>query len=34
VPSVLSLPMSPGLKDDDRREVGLVIQKSGDEVVR
>jgi dTDP-4-amino-4,6-dideoxygalactose transaminase len=34
VPSVLSLPISPGLKDGDRREVGLVIQKSGDEAVR
>lgn len=34
VPSVLSLPISPGLKDGDRREVGLVIKESGDEAVR
>jgi dTDP-4-amino-4,6-dideoxygalactose transaminase len=34
VSSVLSLPMSPGLKDDDRRRVGLVLQKSGEEPVR
>jgi dTDP-4-amino-4,6-dideoxygalactose transaminase len=34
VSSVLSLPMSPGLKDDDRRTVGLVLQKSGEEPVR
>jgi hypothetical protein len=34
VPSVLSLPISPGLRDDDRREVGLVIKESGDEAAR
>ena len=34
VPSVLSLPMSPGLKDSDQREVGLVVKESGDKTIR
>ena len=34
VPSVLSLPISRGLKDGDRREVGLVINESGNKAVR
>jgi dTDP-4-amino-4,6-dideoxygalactose transaminase len=34
VPSVLSLPMSPELKDGDRREVVRVIRELSDETVR
>jgi dTDP-4-amino-4,6-dideoxygalactose transaminase len=33
VSSVLSLPMSPSLKDDDRRQVDLVLQASGDKII-
>ncbi|MHB8107549.1 MAG: DegT/DnrJ/EryC1/StrS family aminotransferase, partial [Candidatus Cryosericum sp.] len=33
-PSVLSLPMSPGLKDIDRRTVALAVKKSGGKAVR
>jgi len=34
VPSVLSLPMSPGLNDSDRRTVVLAVEEPGNEVVR
>jgi len=34
VPSVLSLPISPGLKDSTRRTVVLAIKESGAEAIR